>query len=34
MITTGTVRAVGTTEQVKPGTVKFCNHATGTHKLK
>lgn len=34
MVTTGTVKAVGATEQVKPGTVKFCNQATGTYKLK
>jgi len=34
MVTTGSVTAVGTPEQVKPGTVKFCNHATGTYKLK
>lgn len=34
MVTTGTVKTVGQTQQVKPGTVQFCNHGTGTYKMK
>jgi len=34
MVTTGSVKAMGPPEEVKPGTVKVCNHATGTYKLK
>ena len=34
MVTTGTVKPIGAPEQIKPGTVKICNHATGTYKLK
>lgn len=34
MVTTGTVKPVGPTQQVKPGTVTFCNLGTGTYKLK
>ena len=34
MVTTGTIKTVGQTQQVKPGTVQFCNQGTGTYKLK
>lgn len=34
MVTTGTVKRVGQTEQITPGTTKYCNQATGTYKLK
>ena len=34
MITTGSVKRVGQTEQIKPGTTKYCNQATGTYRLK
>jgi hypothetical protein len=34
MTTTGSVQEIGATEETKPGTVKFCNHASGTYKLK
>lgn len=34
LVTTGSVKPTGPPEQVKPGTVKVCNHATGTYKLK
>jgi hypothetical protein len=34
MVTTGSVKEVGQAEQVRPGTTKFCNQATGTYKLK
>jgi hypothetical protein len=34
MVTTGSVKPVGQTQQVKPGTVTFCNLGTGTYKLK
>ena len=34
METTGSVKRVGQTEQVTPGTTKYCNQATGTYKLK
>lgn len=34
MVTTDSVKQVGPTEQVKPGTVKFCNQGVGTYKLK
>jgi hypothetical protein len=34
MITTGSVKALGPPEEIKPGTVKVCNQATGTYKLK
>ena len=34
MVTTGSVKRVGQTEQIKPGTTKYCNQATGTYKLK
>ena len=32
--TTGTIRAVGSTPEIKTGTVQLCNHQTGTYKLK
>lgn len=34
MVTTGSVKTLAPPEQIKPGTVKFCNLATGTYKLK
>lgn len=34
LVTTGTVKTVGPTEPVKPGTVKFCNQGTGSYRLK
>jgi hypothetical protein len=34
MVTTGSVEPLGPPEEIKPGTVKFCHHATGTYKLK
>jgi len=34
MVTTGSVKPLGPPEQIKPGTVKICNGATGTYKLK
>jgi hypothetical protein len=34
MVTTGTIKTVGQTQQVKPGTSQFCNQGTGTYKLK
>jgi len=34
LITTGTVKAVGQTRQIKPGTTQYCNRGTGTYKLK
>lgn len=34
MVTTGAVKPAGPSEQVKPGIVKVCNHATGTYTLK
>jgi hypothetical protein len=34
MVTTGSVKRVGETKQIKPGTTQYCNHATGTYKLK
>lgn len=34
MVTTGSVKTVGAPERIKPGTVKVCNLATGTYKLK
>ncbi|MBP6764856.1 MAG: hypothetical protein KA141_07665 [Rubrivivax sp.] len=34
MVTTGSVKQVGPMQQVKPGTVKFCNQGVGTYKLK
>lgn len=34
MVTTGSVKPLGPPEQVKPGTVKICNNAMGSYKLK
>jgi hypothetical protein len=34
MVTTGSVQALGPPEEIKPGTVKVCNRATGTYKLR
>lgn len=34
MTTTGSVVASAPPEEIKPGTVKICNHATGTYRLK
>ncbi len=34
LITTGSVKQVGAMQQVKPGTVKFCNQGTGSYRLK
>lgn len=34
MVTTGSVKTVGPTQQLNPGTVKFCNQGTGTYQLK
>jgi YD repeat-containing protein len=34
MTTTGSVRQVGATEKIDWNTAKYCNHATGTYKLK
>lgn len=34
MVTTGSVKAVGQTQQIKPGTTQYCNRGTGTYKLK
>jgi hypothetical protein len=34
MVTTGSVKEVGQAQQVKPGTTKYCNLATGTYKLR
>ena len=34
MATTGSVKRVGETKQIKVGTTQYCNQATGTYKLK
>jgi hypothetical protein len=34
MVTTGSVKRVGETRQIKPGTTQYCNQAIGTYKLK
>ncbi len=34
MVTTGSVKRVGETKRIKPGTTQFCNQATGTYRLK
>lgn len=34
MTTTGSVKAVGQPQQIKPGTTQYCNRAIGTYKLK
>jgi hypothetical protein len=34
MVTTGSVKQVGQTQQIKPGTTQYCNLGTGTYKLK
>ncbi len=34
MVTTGSVKAVGQTQQIGPGTTRYCNQGTGTYKLK
>ena len=32
--TTGSVKTIGATEEIEPGTTRFCNQATGTYKLR
>lgn len=34
MVTTGSVQALGPPEEIKPGTVKLCNRATGTYRIR
>ena len=34
LVTTGSIKAVGQTQQIRPGTTQYCNQGTGTYKLK
>ncbi len=34
LVTTGTIRKLGPTEEVSPGVMKYCNQLTGTYRMK
>ncbi len=34
LVTTGSIKAVGQTERIRPGVTRYCNQGTGTYRLK